>query len=307
MAPTKRKADTSEDRPSSSISNISSSSKSPTDKQQQQSSPSTTKNSIYKKRGQRFVVEDSTNMEKFIPCAIIKEGELVDLELEGKKNKIVRRILKEAKGNITIYMREGDNDKRIVPFFREASIFSNFHPVTFNVASREFCCNEQFFHYCKAISFGDRAIADKIMQTKSPKSQKLLGRRIEGFDPSLWEPISILAMVIGLMRKFQQNESIRKDLLATGDAELIEASPFDAKWGAGIGANQIIAGEDWEGTNFLGRTLMAVRNQLLSPNEETSEAPPVNSLSSSPITEFATNKELCLATSLINDFGIVLK
>ncbi|CAK5040118.1 unnamed protein product [Meloidogyne enterolobii] len=52
---------------------------------------------------------------------------------------------------------------------------------------------------------------------------------------------------------------------------------------------------------------MAVRNQLLSPNEETSEAPPVTSLSSSPITEFATNKELCLATSLINDFGIVLK
>lgn len=53
---------------------------------------------------------------------------------------------------------------------------------------------------------------------------------------------------------------------------------------------------------------MAVRNQLLSPNEETSvEAPPVNSLSSSPIAEFATNKELCLATSLINDFGIVLK
>jgi len=66
MAPTKRKADTSEDRPSSSISNISSSSKSPTDKQQKQSSPSTTKNSIYKKRGQRFVVEDSTKMEKCV-------------------------------------------------------------------------------------------------------------------------------------------------------------------------------------------------------------------------------------------------
>jgi len=62
-------------------------------------------------------------------------------------------------------------------------------------------------------------------------------------------------MVIGLMRKFQQNESIRKDLLATGDAELIEASPFDAKWGAGIGASQIIAGENWEGTNFLGKNL----------------------------------------------------
>ena len=67
MAPTKRKADTSEDRPSSSISNISSSSKSPTNKQQQQqSSSSTPKNSIYKKRGQRFVVEDSTSMEKCV-------------------------------------------------------------------------------------------------------------------------------------------------------------------------------------------------------------------------------------------------
>lgn len=72
-------------------------------------------------------------------------------------------------------------------------------------------------------------------------------------------------MVIGLMRKFQQNESIRKDLLATGDAELIEASPFDAKWGAGMGANQIIAGEDWEGTNFLGKNLFL---DILSANME---------------------------------------
>ncbi|KAL7070728.1 hypothetical protein ACQ4LE_009938 [Meloidogyne hapla] len=312
MAPTKRKAHNSTDRPSSSISNISSSSKSSkssTPKPKQQSS-SPTKKSIYKRRGQKFVVEDSENGEKFKPCAVIKEGKLVDLELEGKKNKIVRRILKETKGNTTIYKREGE-DKRIVPFFRQASIFSNFHPVTFNVGSRVFCCNEQFFHFCKAIAFGDHSIAEKIMQTKSPKSQKLLGKRVESFDHSRWEPFSILAMVIGLMRKFQQNESIRSELLATGDAELIEASPFDAKWGAGKGANQIIAGESWGGQNHLGRILMAVRNQLISPDQNEGNSEPLinsnNSLSSSPIAEFATSKELCLANSLINEFGIGAK
>jgi ribA/ribD-fused uncharacterized protein len=62
-------------------------------------------------------------------------------------------------------------------------------------------------------------------------------------------------MVIGLMKKFQQNKLICYELLATGDSNLIEASPFDSRWGAGKGVNKIIAGENWTGKNFLGEKI----------------------------------------------------
>jgi ribA/ribD-fused uncharacterized protein len=59
-------------------------------------------------------------------------------------------------------------------------------------------------------------------------------------------------MVIGLMHKFQQNDGLRAELLATEGAELIEASPFDDRWGAGKTANKILDGERWHGKNLLG-------------------------------------------------------
>ena len=57
---------------------------------------------------------------------------------------------------------------------------------------------------------------------------------------------------------------------------------------------------------------MAVRQQLLFPDQNEAIASDQStsnstSLSSTPIAEFATEVEMCLAICLINDFGIVVK
>jgi len=75
-----------------------------------------------------------------------------------------------------------------------------------------------------------------------------------------WEDIKVDVMRCGLMAKFTQNENLKKLMLSTGDAELIEDSPYDGFWGA---ANN--------GKNMLGKLLMEVRRELEKTKEMTKE------------------------------------
>ncbi len=56
-----------------------------------------------------------------------------------------------------------------------------------------------------------------------------------------------------LTAKFRQNPELLEQLLATGDAELVENSPVDYFWGIGA---------DGSGKNTLGKLLMEVRAAL---------------------------------------------
>ena len=55
------------------------------------------------------------------------------------------------------------------------------------------------------------------------------------------------------MAKYVQNSDLAARLLATGDAEIIEDSPYDAHWGTGC---------DGAGENWAGRIIMEVRDFL---------------------------------------------
>jgi ribA/ribD-fused uncharacterized protein len=55
------------------------------------------------------------------------------------------------------------------------------------------------------------------------------------------------------LEKFRQNPALRKALLDTGDAKLIESSPYDSYWGEG---------KDKKGLNHLGTILERVRNKI---------------------------------------------
>ncbi len=56
-----------------------------------------------------------------------------------------------------------------------------------------------------------------------------------------------------VLAKFSQHDDLRAQLLATGDAQLVEHTERDAFWGDG---------GDGSGANMLGRILMDVREQL---------------------------------------------
>lgn len=67
------------------------------------------------------------------------------------------------------------------------------------------------------------------------------------------------------MHKFsisEDNESLRMWLLATGERELVEASPLDSIWGIGFAERDAGANRQRWGQNLLGKALMEVRKRL---------------------------------------------
>lgn len=140
---------------------------------------------------------------------------------------------------------------------------SNFHKQPFEIKGKNFHSSEQAFMYCKAKHFNDDNTAKKILDSNSPKESKKLGREVKNFDAKDWERVSEKYMNIVLKHKFESNENLKKLLLDTKDKNIIECSPFDKKWGAGISVDQALNGETIKGKNQLGNCLMNVRDNLL--------------------------------------------
>jgi len=121
----------------------------------------------------------------------------------------------------------------------------------------------------------NRALAESIRQQTTPYKAKILAG--SGGGNRKWQQnlkssharfvsggakISEdwLARRLGVMRKvvdikFANDVDCAKALRATGNAELIEASPYDAFWGTG---------RDGRGHNWLGKILEETRERLLA-------------------------------------------
>ncbi len=68
-----------------------------------------------------------------------------------------------------------------------------------------------------------------------------------------WDEIKHEIMLEAVTKKFKTHKKLREILLATGDSQLAENSPFDYYWGIGA---------DGSGQNMLGKILMEVREKL---------------------------------------------
>ncbi|KAF8757231.1 hypothetical protein RHS01_03747 [Rhizoctonia solani] len=82
------------------------------------------------------------------------------------------------------------------------------------------------------------------------------------FDEAIWKRERLNIIIEGSRLKFEQSEYLKIKLLATGDSELVEASPFDRIWGIGFGAKSAPMKRDKWGENLLGKALMIVRQGL---------------------------------------------
>jgi ribA/ribD-fused uncharacterized protein len=102
------------------------------------------------------------------------------------------------------------------------------------------------------------------MRCRDPKEIKALGRKVKGFDETLWNKVKYSIVLNGNFLKFTQNPSLREFILSTGDDILVEASPYDAVWGIRMSANDENATNPmkWRGTNLLGFALMEVRDEI---------------------------------------------
>lgn len=146
-----------------------------------------------------------------------------------------------------------------VYFFGYESPFSNFHYTKFEYKGHIVNSSEQAFMLEKAYMF-DPTMIDIIAKTTNPAQVKKLGRKVQNFDAKKWSDVSFDVMVNILIRKFE-NENLRQLLLDTGDKIIVEASPYDSLWGAGISINDItLLKNEWTGKNLLGKALMTVRS-----------------------------------------------
>lgn len=127
---------------------------------------------------------------------------------------------------------------------------SNFYPAEFILDGKRWSTSE---HYFQAMKFMDPKLQERVRKANRPNEAARIGR-----DRSLplrkdWESVKERIMMRALEAKFAQNPDIKAELLATGDAKLIEDSPVDDYWGRG---------RDHKGKNRLGVLLMELRDKL---------------------------------------------
>lgn len=132
------------------------------------------------------------------------------------------------------------------------------------IDGKTYNCCEQYMMAAKARLFGDEESERAIMLAQDPAEQKAIGRMVKGFSKDKWEAVARDVVYRANMAKFTQHEDLLKNLLATGNRTIVEASPYDQIWGIGLRASDPRATDPsrWRGTNWLGEAIMRVRTIL---------------------------------------------
>jgi ribA/ribD-fused uncharacterized protein len=152
--------------------------------------------------------------------------------------------------------------KDFVLFWGNNDIYSNFYYQSFKHQGIVFKFSEQAVMYRKAKLFGADDIADKILQARTPKECKALGRsRDIPFNENVWRKHRENVYREVLIDKFSIPK-LKEQLLSTGEKTIVEASPYDRIWGIGYGEDHPHATkpDKWRGLNLLGKVLMEVRD-----------------------------------------------
>jgi ribA/ribD-fused uncharacterized protein len=145
--------------------------------------------------------------------------------------------------------------------FFYGGVYSQWYPSPIVIDDVEYNCAEQYMMAQKALTFNDTESWVEIMKAWHPSQQKAIGRKVKGFNVDEWNNVCKDIVYKANMAKFTQHETLKEGLLATGDSELVEASPTDVVWGIGLAENNpdINDRSKWRGTNWLGEVIMKVR------------------------------------------------
>ena len=146
----------------------------------------------------------------------------------------------------------------------ENGYLSNWYPSRFSVNCITFSSMEQYMMYKKAVCFGDKDTADKILATNDVAKIKALGRLVANYNEKYWNGVRQIDVFEGLLAKFSQNEDLKKQLKATENCILAECAVRDKIWGIGLSMKdpKRLEIDKWNGQNLLGYALMMVRERL---------------------------------------------
>ena len=164
--------------------------------------------------------------------------------------------------------RKEMQDKNILCFYHEYEengYMSNWYRAEFEYAGQKYTSIEQYMMYQKVIMFRQYELAQQILASEDPYTIKKLGRtRFPEFNADVWDKTCYAIVKRGIRAKFEQNSDLLRQLLNTEEKILAECSARDTKWGIGIAVDDPARYDPtrWKGTNYLGRILMEVRDEL---------------------------------------------
>ena len=151
----------------------------------------------------------------------------------------------------------------IIKFYRSTGVYgflSNLYRSAIQFEGCEFKSSEHAYQYGKTEDWETKSY---IRSAPTPVLACIVGH---GLFPFMvvknWKELRVPRMKAVLLAKFKQHEDLKEKLLATGDAEIIEASKSDGFWGVGKGGH---------GKNMLGKLLMELRAHLRA---EAAQPPP---------------------------------
>lgn len=135
----------------------------------------------------------------------------------------------------------------ITSFHGERRWLSNFWESPCEFEGTRYPSSEHAYQAAKFLSPVDR----RAFRTGTPGQAKRRGRG--GALRQDWERVKLDVMLSCLRSKFTLSADLRRRLLATGDAKLVEGNTWgDRFWGVCRG----------QGANHLGRLLMQVREEI---------------------------------------------
>ena len=195
-----------------------------------------------------------------------KQGFKKNAEDQVKKAKKTQFSLQKSKSNAeeAFKIAKAVDGTELALFKSGYSPLSNFYPkAQFEIDGNVYNSVQQWIDANKAMYFGDDEALIKIMETKSPAYGKILARQIEDDDAEWWKKVYALIKK-GIEEKVKQNESVQKELNATGDAVIAEASKYNPFWTTGVDIDDedVMDYSQWTGKNMMGKILMKIRDGL---------------------------------------------
>ncbi|KAF8882171.1 hypothetical protein CPB84DRAFT_1851336 [Gymnopilus junonius] len=131
----------------------------------------------------------------------------------------------------------------------------------------KFATAEHWMMVQKALLFKDAEVAREVLEVEGTGQKdmtyvKSLGRKVRNFDEEKWVEARERIVLEGNLLKFSQNQELGEKLVATGDKQIVEASPRDRIWGVGFGEKNALEERTRWGLNLLGKALESTRGRL---------------------------------------------